>query len=233
MTNPVDETTTPDEASSEDPPISADASTPAPTEDAAPSEGEGEGSEGTLLTEAGDSGTPEPFDPETFEWPEEAILPEEYRDAVAKAATEHGVSTQGMNSLLSVVKDMADAAATDAADQWTEMTEGWRQASVEKYGDEGKASEAAKNLAPLIDEFGGDDFKKALTDTGLGNHPAMFGFLEAAKTKVTALEAEITTLKEALGEGSPVNPNGTENDAPDDPYVQMYPNMPKDLRGDR
>lgn len=82
-----------------------------------------------------------------------------------------------------LVKWQAEQATAGVAAQ-TEMVEGWAKATRGHKEFGGDAFDANAGVArQAVEHFGGDDLKQILDDSGLGNHPAVFGaFWRMGKT---------------------------------------------------
>jgi len=110
-------------------------------------------------------------------------------DAVTPVAKELGLSNEGFSKLANVyatqvlpqvTETVVDNLQKDIAAQHAT----WASEAIELVKTdpifEGKPlTEVQQFAAKSIDRFGGEDFRKFLNDTGLGNHPAMMKFAYA------------------------------------------------------
>lgn len=179
-----------------------------------PSTDEGDG--GTLLGGSADGGEVEltPLDPDALDLSplgDEVELTDEDR-AFMGELSDLGVSQEAMQRILeefgghiSAVRDSVNEQITAA---WEETQQPWIDSLTEKYGGMEKVREAANRLAPLIDQYGGQELREALDLTGMGNHPAFFAFLEKVQSSV--------------GEATPVD-SGSPGEA--QARSSLYPKM--------
>lgn len=129
--------------------------------------GEKTGGEG----ESGDAGTkaPENYD---LKLPEDSLLDPSTIERISAEAREKGLSNEAAQELIdrehqavSAYKEAQDEQVKEIQDSWVSTAE----ADKEIGGDAFKENvELAKRV---VDRYGSDDFKKALNETGFGNHP--------------------------------------------------------------
>lgn len=154
------------------------------------------------------------IDPESLSLPEGAELAQEDAEWLAKWGENFGVPHQAaqeiMDAYFSRLFELRDGVAEQVDAEWQAQNEEWVGQLREMYGGDEAIQAAADQLAPVIDQFGGDDLREALAVTGAGNHPAMFRFLH--------------NLANALSEGTPVSSNGGAASAPSQ-LERMYPTM--------
>jgi len=197
--------------------------TPSPSEEQT-TETEGKTSpltEGAAEAEA--ESTPEapassPLDLESLDWSVlgEEFTPSDEDTAFIQELGEMGVSQEAMQRILEAfgtnVAALRDGVNEQVQRAWEQTTSGWFDSLKEQYGNEAKVREAADRLAPVLDQFGGDEFRTALVETGMGYHPAMFQFMEK--------------VAEKLGEPGPVNANAPGRGSPS-PLDSIYSTMAK------
>jgi len=162
--------------------------------------------------------TTSPLDLESLDWSVlgEEFTPSDEDTAFIQELGEMGVPHEAMQRILEAfgtnVAALRDSVNEQVQQSWEQTTGEWFGALKEQYGGEKQVREAADRLAPILDQFGGDDFREALVATGMGYHPAMFQFMEQ--------------VAEKLGEPGPVNANAPGRGSPS-PFDSIYSTMAK------
>lgn len=161
--------------------------------------------------------------PETYEFnmPEGMELDEKAAETFTPVLKELGVTQAQADKLTEAfagwISDAAEQGQQAREAAATEMAENWVQEmkADETYG--GDQYEANLAVArQVVEKIGGESFKNALDETGLGNHPEVFRFL----MKVNEV-APVT--EDAPGSGRAGGRNGADVPA----YERLYPNMNK------
>lgn len=121
-----------------------------------------------------------PVAPEKYELqlPEKSLLDPKFLDDVSATARELKLSNDGAKKFVT----MADAAVKKFVGvreaEWNDKTTQWAKAT-ELDEEIGKADfKSNVDLAKkVVAKFGSDNFKKALAETGFGNHPELVRFM--------------------------------------------------------
>jgi hypothetical protein len=153
---------------------------PKPGEDKPDKSGDDEGDEPNALL-----GAPE-GDYEIIGLPEGTEIDKVALDALDPVAREIGLSNEGMSKLAGVYAEkilphVAEQVTTGLNAQIDEIKRGWdsetRKAIAEDPKFDGKSfAEVTAISAKALDRLGGEGLRKALTESGFGNHPAMVEF---------------------------------------------------------
>lgn len=145
--------------------------------------------EGATETQTQTQTTPQPEDKQD---PQKQTPPEEYElelpegshlqpmdlEEVASFAKEHKLSQEQAQALVVQRDKVINNYIQMTNDKWTEQTKTWVENIKKDREMGGEAFEANAELAKrVIARFGSQELRKALTDTGLGNHPELVRFV--------------------------------------------------------
>lgn len=116
-------------------------------------------------------GAPEKYD---LKLPEKSALDASAIERIAAYAKEQGLTNEEAQGLLEIESEAVSRYAQAQAEQVKSKVEGWK-ADVRKDKEiGGEAFEKNVELAKrVVERFASEDFKKALNETGLGNHPEL------------------------------------------------------------
>lgn len=110
----------------------------------------------------------------TLKLPEKSPLDESASQRIAAYAKERGLTNEQAQELLNRESEAVSNYAKAQTETYQKEIDGWKAkvSSDKEIGGEAfqKNVELAKRV---VDRFGSEDFKKALNDTGLGNHPEL------------------------------------------------------------
>jgi len=142
----------------------------------------------TLLTGAPDPAAPAvetpaavvaPVVPEKYEFkaPEGVTFDQAQIDAFTPVAKELGLTNEQAQKLVDLQTTHAANAATAQAAQWKSVTDAWAaETKADKDIGGVKFNENVGIASKAIDKFGTPELRKALDDSGMGNHPAVVRF---------------------------------------------------------
>lgn len=109
-----------------------------------------------------------------FEVGEDSPVTQEHLDKIAEYAKERGLSQEAAQKLVDMQAETLKTQRQGLVDEFKRTADGWRttaQADKEIGGDNfNRNVELAKRV---VDKFGSESFKKALNETGFGNHPEL------------------------------------------------------------
>ncbi|WP_051560470.1 hypothetical protein [Marinobacterium jannaschii] len=118
-------------------------------------------------------GAPEKY--EAFEMPEGMELNQQQIKAFEPVAKELNLTQEQAQKLVSLQAEMAQGQQKAAADAWSAQQEEW--VSSIKSDDEMKDFTATSaSAAKAINQFGTDEMRQMLNETGMGNHPELVRF---------------------------------------------------------
>lgn len=165
---------------------------------------ENEGEEKDPAEEEGENdGAPENYE---FEVPEGMELDEQLSEKFTDLAKELNLTNEQANKLVSMYGDQLVDAQAKQQQQWETTSKQWAEdlKADPEFGGSNfeKNAEIAKTA---IAKFGDDELKKALNDTGLGNHPALVKFMHKVGTSISEdgfdVSGETVTKKESSPQG--------------------------------
>lgn len=106
--------------------------------------------------------------------PDGSLLDQSALDGIAQLAKEQGLSPKQAQALVEKQAATLKAYSDKVVSDWTKQREAWSEAikaDKEIGGDQmPKSVELAKQV---VSKFGSEDFRKALNETGFGNHPEL------------------------------------------------------------
>lgn len=109
-----------------------------------------------------------------FEVGEDSHITKEHLDKIAEYAKERGLSQEAAQKIVDLQAETLKAQRQTLAEEFKKTADGWRntaQADKEIGGENfNRNVELAKRV---VDRFGSEQFKKALNETGFGNHPEL------------------------------------------------------------
>jgi len=110
----------------------------------------------------------------TLELPENSQLDASAVERIASFAKERGLTKDQAQELLSIESDAVSKFAEAQAEQVNLKVESWKADVKQDKELGGEAYEKNVELAKrVVERFATEDFKKALNETGLGNHPEL------------------------------------------------------------
>lgn len=125
-------------------------------------------------------GEDKPKVPEKYEFtpPEGMEIDKEALSSYEDLAREHGLSQQQFDAITKHGLEFFQNRLTGLAEQHAALQQGWRDTALkDKTLSDGEAlkPEVMQNVAHVFTQFGGekDALRKALVETGAGNHPAV------------------------------------------------------------
>lgn len=160
----------------------------------------------------GDQGKP-PADPFDLKAPKDSLLDTAAVDAIKAFAKEKGLSAEQAQAMLE--RESANVASfveqqEQARDQmrssWLEQTKTDKEIGGEQFN---ANAELAKRV---VEKFGTDEFKKALDESGLGNHPELVRIL--------------ARIGKAMGNDTLVVPGSTSGTPKPSMAERLYPSTP-------
>lgn len=105
---------------------------------------------------------------------EDSPITKEHLDKIAEYAKERGLSQEAAQKLVDMQAETLKTQRQGLVDEFKKTADGWRataQADKEIGGDGfNRNVELAKRV---VDKFGSEAFRKALNETGFGNHPEL------------------------------------------------------------
>lgn len=145
----------------------------------APATQTGTGGEAAPETKtAATSETPTPADYSTLKLPEGSKLDAKRVEDVSAWAKAKNIAPEVAQEILNREHEAVSTAAAAQAAEVERVKETWLnelKADKEIGGD--KLNQHVEPAKRLVDKFGSESFKKALDETGLGNHPELVRFL--------------------------------------------------------
>ncbi len=150
--------------------------TAVPTQETKPAESKPEPAKAETKTETLVTAEQKPVVPEKYELklPENSPLKADAIERISTLAKEKGLSNEQAQGLLDAESGTVLSYVEAQKSQVKTITEGWvnELKSDKELGGEhfNQSVEMAKRV---VDRFGTDAFKKALNETGLGNHPEL------------------------------------------------------------
>lgn len=130
--------------------------------------------EKTLL---GDSQEENPEAPEKYEFkvPEGMELNEQLVEGISPVLKDIGLSQEQAQKLVDayapIVKQQAEAQDKANIEVWTKQVAQWGEETKKELGADYKKE--LSYASKFINQFGGDELRKALDETGFGNHPLL------------------------------------------------------------
>jgi hypothetical protein len=160
-------------------------------------------------------GAPEKY--EALKLPEGVVMPEAFQEAFTPIAKELGLSQAKAQLLFDgLVSKVQPIMLADQAAKWETQKQTWATESRadKEFGGDAFAANSALAIR-AVNTFGTPEFKAALNQFGLGNHPEMVRFM----VKVGKAMSEDTLGKGKLG--------GSEGEPKTEEQVQrtLYPTM--------
>jgi hypothetical protein len=111
----------------------------------------------------------------TLTLPDESPLDDSAVERIAAKAKERGLTSEQAQELLNHESEAVSGYAKAQSEAFKQAVDSWKTAieSDKELGgaDYAKNAELAKRV---VDRFATEDFKKALNETGFGNHPELF-----------------------------------------------------------
>lgn len=142
-------------------------------------------------------GVPEKYD---FEVPEGLELDAELAEKFTDVAKDLGLSNEQANKVVGLYAEQIQGMQEAQQASWGKTVADWSdelKADPEFGG--AKFNENAEIAKMAVNKFGGDDLKKALNETGLGNHPAIVKFMH--KVGVSISEDSFESNEDGGGKG--------------------------------
>jgi len=136
-----------------------------------------------LYTALGRPETPDEYGFKKPEFPAGVEYDETLTAGFAKLAHEAGLSAGQAQKIFDWWNGMTTERFNDATKKADEF---YQQADTEfrtKWG--AKYEDRMNKCKMVVNAIGGPDFKRFLSDTGLGNHPAMIGFMDSIANRVS------------------------------------------------
>lgn len=125
-------------------------------------------------------GEDKPKVPEKYEFtpPEGMEIDKEALSSYEALAREHGLSQDQFNAITKHGLEFFQNRLTGLAEQHAALQQGWRETALkDKTLSDGEnlKPEVMQNVAHVFSQFGGEEdaLRKALVETGAGNHPAV------------------------------------------------------------
>ena len=125
-------------------------------------------------------GQEKPKAPEKYEFtpPEGMEIDKEALSSYEALAREHGLSQEQFDAITKHGLEFFQSRLTGLAEQHASIQQGWRDTALkDKTLSDGESlkPEVMQNVAHVFSQFGGekDALRKALVETGAGNHPAV------------------------------------------------------------
>ncbi len=125
-------------------------------------------------------GEDKPKVPEKYEFtpPEGMEIDKESLSSYEALAREHGLSQDQFNAITKHGLEFFQSRLTGLAEQHASIQQGWRDTALkDKTLSDGEnlKPEVMQNVAHVFSQFGGEEdaLRKALVETGAGNHPAV------------------------------------------------------------
>lgn len=111
----------------------------------------------------------------TLKLPDESPLDDSAVERIAAKAKERGLTTEQAQELLNHESEAISSYAKAQSEAFKQAVDGWK-ATIESDKELGGADYAknAELAKRVVDRFATEDFKKALNETGFGNHPELF-----------------------------------------------------------
>jgi hypothetical protein len=111
----------------------------------------------------------------TLTLPENSPLDDSAVERIAAKAKERGLTPEQAQELLNHESDAVSGYAQAQSEAFKQAVESWK-ATIENDKELGGADYAknAELAKRVVDRFATEDFKKALNETGFGNHPELF-----------------------------------------------------------
>lgn len=116
--------------------------------------------------------------PETYEFkaPEGMVLDPAQVEAFTPVAKELGLTNDQAQKLV----DLQVAATTASAKRWTDQVAAWgEEAKADPEFGKQNLGKSTAAVAKALDKFGSPEARKALDDSGMGNHPALLKLFRA------------------------------------------------------
>lgn len=109
-----------------------------------------------------------------FEVDEDSPISDEHLDKIAAYAKERGLSQEAAQKLVDMQAETLKTQQENLSSEFKKTADGWRDAARadKEIGGDGfnRNVELAKRV---VDKFASAEFKKALNETGFGNHPEL------------------------------------------------------------
>lgn len=156
------------QTSTEKTPASTKVETPAPAPEKKVEPSTVETKETTLTQKAV---APEKYD---LKLPENSLLDPTHVEKISSYAKEKGLSNEQAQEILNRENEVLTAYDATQKETYNKIKENWRteaEADKEVGGEQHK--ESVHYAQQVVNRFGSDVFKKALVDTGFGNHPEL------------------------------------------------------------
>jgi hypothetical protein len=111
----------------------------------------------------------------TLKLPEDSPLDDGAVERIAAKAKERGLTTEQAQELLNHESEAISSYAKAQSEAFKQAVDGWKS-TIENDKELGGADYAknAELAKRVVDRFATEDFKKALNETGFGNHPELF-----------------------------------------------------------
>jgi len=169
-------------------------------------------------TEGTETGKPpaKPAVPEKYDLklPEGSLLEPSAVEQISSFAKEQGLSNEAAQKLLERESKSFASYVEKQKTELVKQTAEWLEAAKtdKEIGGEafGQNAELAKRV---VERYGSESFKKALNESGLGNHPELVRF--------------VARIGKAMSEDQLVIP-GTQSGGPKSAADTLYPNQPKE-----
>jgi hypothetical protein len=162
--------------------------------------------------EGGEGSTPEVPDTYAFNVPDGMEIDQAFADSVSPVFKELGLSQEQADKLVSAYAERMGAQQQSVTDAYQKQLDEW---TTELKSDQEVGGDAFEQNAGIaakaIKQFGSDELKALLDETGIGSNPAMFKF---------ALAVGKTLGEDEPGSGDAANQPSTIED-------EMYPNEAK------
>lgn len=110
----------------------------------------------------------------TFEVDEASHITDAQLEKIAQYAKEQGLSQEDAQKLVDMQVETMNGQVAEQQEQFKQMTNEWKaKASQDKEIGGTEFNRNVELAKRVVDKFASDDFKKALNDTGFGNHPEL------------------------------------------------------------
>lgn len=163
------------------------------------------GKEGNPSGESAKQTAPEKYT--DFTLPEGMTIDKAALEKATPTFKELNLSQEQAQKLVTLQSELTNAQLTKIQDNFNSKVNEWKLESEKLFG--AKANEEFAIAVKAIDRFGGQELRKLMDESGLGNHPEII--------------KAFNKIGKMLSEGQP--PSGEKGAVEGDPLAKMYPTM--------